>query len=933
MTPLRPRQTSHRGAVMAAGLAVDTRISGEEEARKRILRLPSRGLGVFRIGRVLVVRFHAPFRLHAASAGGAPLIRYGRLLASAPLDADEQEALGAHSSSAGDILVFVDGGMVSAAPLGDDTRVDVSEWVDVSEFSVAGDLLSLGAILPEPRAAITAPAGTVRQSFGMTPLDGDAAATLQALLHPPGKGWTQGGTFAGQARQSWLWRALDALKLGVGGLRRGAPATLRSSARMAGAAAAPLSSPRPSLLTAFRDRFARAVWSSRMGRLLGRRYAAYLALVLDMFDAHDDDNALRHAMPLNDELAAALRPPPLGLPAARADLAIRQKLPAARTSLSLSGALFELLRQRYRSAFERLDARGEIEKAAFVLAELLNATEEAVSYLERHGRLRLAAEVAEARQLPPGLVIRLWFLAGERARAVQIVRLTGAFADAVLRLEQAHKEEGRILRLMWADALASAGAYAAAVDAAWPVAEARHLAGAWIDRAIAVGGPAGARMLARKIRVAPEAFADLRDQALALLDREGEDDAAAVRAFAQELADHEATAETRALAGPAVRRLLRESGDAALRGPTDRLLGMAGPVLGADVRAWQRSHGASLDRAARDQKTVPLQSRPAPIDIHRPADDRGGIAVTDAAALPDGRMLVAAGELGVFLLSRDGKVMTRFAEPTHAIVISDQGDCAILLARRGEMFRVSRLDLVARRLRPWCDARFTRFAPDFDGSVWFVARGDTLYAIDATATRWTHLWKVDERGTVVRAIARDARWMSALIVGQGRCEVWTFELPSITLRRRQPIERDKDGRPVEGMGAVVPHGLVVGWQTEPPAGQDDEDPAIRTIVTDTNGGWKASPLTAPEAPKNIAVSNGWIALPVNELQVADAPSRHVIHLLDSANCAVRMRITVNGAGPARARIQGDRLIVFDGGGRLIAISLSSGAILREHRLT
>jgi hypothetical protein len=129
--------------------------------------------------------------------------------------------------------------------------------------------------------------------------------------------------------------------------------------------------------------------------------------------------------------------------------------------------------------------------------------------------------------------------------------------------------------------------------------------------------------------------------------------------------------------------------------------------------------------------------------------------------------------------------------------------------------------------------------------------------------------------------------MSALIVGQGRCEVWTFELPSITLRRRQPIERDKDGRPVEGMGAVVPHGLVVGWQTEPPAGQDDEDPAIRTIATDTNGGWKASPLTAPEAPKNIAVSNGWIALPVNELQVADAPSRHVIHLLDSANCAVR----------------------------------------------
>jgi hypothetical protein len=78
-----------------------------------------------------------------------------------------------------------------------------------------------------------------------------------------------------------------------------------------------------------------------------------------------------------------------------------------------------------------------------------------------------------------------------------------------------------------------------------------------------------------------------------------------------------------------------------------------------------------------------------------------------------------------------------------------------------------------------------------------------------------------------------------------------------------------------------------------------------------------------------------MALPVNVLQVAHAPScqRHVIHLLDSANRAVRMRIAINGAGPACARIQGDRLIVFDRSGRVIAISLLSGAVLREHRLT
>jgi hypothetical protein len=74
---------------------------------------------------------------------------------------------------------------------------------------------------------------------------------------------------------------------------------------------------------------------------------------------------------------------------------------------------------------------------------------------------------------------------------------------------------------------------------------------------------------------------------------------------------------------------------------------------------------------------------------------------------------------------------------------------------------------------------------------------------------------------------------------------------------------------------------------------------------------------------------------VNELTFAYSPSRwwSVIHLLDTGNRAVRMRIAVHGAGPAGVRIQGDRVIVFDGSGRVMAISLSSGALLREHRLT
>src|SRR5262249_26377745 len=198
------------------------------------------------------------------------------------------------------------------------------------------------------------------------------------------------------------------------------------------------------------------VWS-RLAPLVGRRHAEYLARMLEMFDSNQLDDALRHAIPLNNALESALRQPALRTPSPRKDLAIVPARAPAATSLGLGADLFDGLRQRYRRAFERLVLMGEIEKAAFVLAELLNANEEAVSFLERHHKFRLAAEIAEARRLPPGLVIRQWFLAGERGHAVRVARKTGAFADAVVRLERTHEHEARALRLVWADALASAG--------------------------------------------------------------------------------------------------------------------------------------------------------------------------------------------------------------------------------------------------------------------------------------------------------------------------------------------------------------------------------------------------------------------------------------------------------------------------------------------
>src|SRR5262249_40175530 len=152
------------------------------------------------------------------------------------------------------------------------------------------------------------------------------------------------------------------------------------------------------------------------------------------------------------------------VPQPRKSLTITADRSASRTGIGIVPDIFEDLRRMYGRAFEKLDREGRYEEAAFVLAELLQESEEAVLYLEGHGLYTLAAQLAESRELAPSMIVREWFLAGRIDRAIQIARRSGAFQDAVLWLERSHAKEAERLRLLWADALADAGNYMAAVE-------------------------------------------------------------------------------------------------------------------------------------------------------------------------------------------------------------------------------------------------------------------------------------------------------------------------------------------------------------------------------------------------------------------------------------------------------------------------------------
>ncbi|AUX44440.1 uncharacterized protein SOCE26_059040 [Sorangium cellulosum] len=648
---MRPRRLVHRGVVRAAGFLVDEALAGEAAARRRAVALaPAR---VRRVAAGLLVELRAPAWVDCARAPGAPLVALGGALSAAPLDRGELAAL---APPAGAALLVVGGAVVVVGP-DEGQPEDPAAWLDVSAFGLA-EVAPLGDPLVEPaRAPVEPPPVDLRRALALGPLPREAAQVAQALARgagagaPPPTAELLRRALAGMARLARAIAFLSALL----SRRRGRPAAKGAVVVVARRGRAPGGWYRR-LGAALRSAAARWLVRARLAPFVGRRQAEYLAQTLDMFDAGDLDRALRHAVPIAGGPGGAASPPALTVPTPREQLGIELARTGAASSLYLGHDLLSALRARYRRALERLAAEGRHEEAAFVLAELLGASEEAVSFLERHGRLRLAAELAEGRELAPGLVVRQWILAGDAGRAVRIARRTSAFPDAVARLEPAHREQAAALRLLWADHLASAGAYAAAVDAAWPVESARPLAAAWIERGIEIGGLAGARMLARKARLAPEAFADVAARARALLGDDGAEARLAHAAFGQGLLEGAPTPETRLLARACARALLPRRGEPSVKQLLGRLLAAAGdPLLAADAR---------------------------------------GLAGGDAAAPEDVR--VAAGSSssrGTPPRARDGVVMVLAAQGDPR---EDDGSAGRALPWRGALFAV---------MDEWSDAR------------------------------------------------------------------------------------------------------------------------------------------------------------------------------------------------------------------------------------
>ncbi|MDC0712636.1 bpX6 domain-containing protein [Stigmatella sp. ncwal1] len=867
--PVCPRQHVHRGILEVAAFWFDPALLGEREARERVLAGWTSGASVFEVAGGWLMRLARPRREACATAPGLPLTLESEVLLSAPLSGPERARLAPPAGSA----VLVRAGRAEIFPLDASCRVDVAAWLEVSGWSLLR-VKGLGA--PPPPVTVLEPVAVPQRSaFGPgLPALAPEAQRMRARMKGDAEAGAAPLARSGSVPVPWWtrWRAWLQTRWRRAEPPPGAPAS-GGFVRASGNAARKPPSQARKLFSRFSTWMLR---STPLGALLGQRQAEYVRRLFDMFEQGDLQEALRYAIPLGSKMTEPERVA-LGLPGPRESLTLRPRSGGAASMMVGGTQVYDALKERYRAAFQRLKREGRIDEAAFVLTELLGAHEEAVSFLEEHGRLRLAAELAEGRDLPPGLVVRQWLLAKEPGRAVAIARRSGAFADAVLRLEASRHPEARTLRRLWAETLAETGDFLRAVTVIWPLEEEHPRARAWLEQSLAVGGVGGARALARLVAFFPETFETVRGPVLALLEDGSRERAAERSAFATALSRESQTDAASGFEGAVVRALLRDRA----AGHTRLEMGTLSPLL--------KKPGCGPLRT--DLPKVPAPPRPAwgedsqagVLTEFLAAAEAGPYPIHDAVALSGQRTLVALGEAGVRLLRADGTRVAHFDVPAFALVPSVHEDRLVALAPRGELQRLSRIDLGTRRAVHWCDARVDAFAPTHDGNWWFIAEGDTVMAVDVLESgAFRALWRVSQLEGPVVAVAADSEWLRFVTWNAPSAQYWNYTL--------------------------------------------ENGPTLRSRLAQRSGA--NMPLVAlnPVTGKAERVKNSLFALPW-VLRISQEGLNQEACLYGQHE-RLWGRFVFEGEGPMEARFSGDELLVFDKMGRLLRVDLTEGTVLR-----
>jgi hypothetical protein len=572
--------------------------------------------------------------------------------------------------------------------------------------------------------------------------------------------------------------------------------------------------------------------TSQLSRVLGRRQAAYMRHILELFETGALNEALRHAIPIDGNQPSA--GPAFGTPQARDSLTLTDGGGRA-LGLALGEDLQTYLRKLYRQSFEKLDRDGRVEEAVFVLAELLQARQEALDYLEKKQRYEQAAELALIWDRPPDAIVRLQCLAGNWRAAVAVARRDHAFANAVLQLEGKFPEAARRLRLEWAEALIAQGDWLSATDAIWPIEAERHRAIAWIASAEAAGGQLAGRALVQRACLLPETLQDSNTQLVALRDdpRRANERGAIASALLVMMARYNNSGSKqlgRVLMGAILADQSAGRGALSAKDLQRFLSAYGDPALFADMPPGKLP--AAAPKGLSSSTVVHEWSAP----------ERGPLAVFDAVALDDDQLLLALGESGAAVVDSNGRILRRFSVPAQRIVIATTRQVALLLARRERLWRVSRVDLVTRQVTDLGMIELQYFADTFDGIAWTLAQDTTVRVLDTQHTLGTALWQFNQLPGPVCGLSACANVDQFLIAApNGGYERWQYRLPQRRLVARDDWTSTESG---ESAAVLLPAGgLLELWPCKDATSADD----LHVNFLHAN---KAGTIALPKSPLN-----------------------------------------------------------------------------------
>ena len=909
-----------RGWQNIAGLWLAADLLSPQRRQERVLRLWTLGCRAWRFEEGDVLCFEAPRPMFCESAGGAALCKIGAHgLYGGPLTAQERAAL-----ADADVQLVI-GGQLRALNFAQAQALDPSWILDIDDYALH-DTYDCSRILRVPRQDRLA-SKALREVLGgrIPPPSEERESFLRsASLHSrrdkkDGRARAKAnmrerviGTRDGIA--DWLLSRFPALAGGLGTQADGrGQAGLGSGGSTSSGASVPsrASATQPER---WRQWLVRAALASRAAKLMGMRHGQYLRKLMERFDDGDLTEALRHALPIDgdgrDSLGQAF-----SLPGRRDQLDLSRGK-GSHASFNFGDHARELLRKRYRAAFETLDRQGRIDEAVFVLAELLNARQEALDYLIRHERFAQAADLALAWDMPADTIIRLLMLAGDSERAILVARRDNAFGAAIMMLEAQHPEHALSLRREWGQALVEQGRWLAAVDAVWPDPRSREQAARWLLAAESAGAELSARALVQRACLLPDTVQHYAERIAVLADPYSP--AAPRAAFGQALADCDASNEALSLLATHVLPAL--AADRAIganelqRVHLNRIRALADdPWLSADLPEWSLPNAPQRHRLWESSQAV----------SERMSDGIGLRAPSDVAALGNGRYLAALGEAGAAVFDRSGRCLHRYVVPAFRLVIGDSGQVALALAKRDSVWRIARLNLVSHEIVDLGAMPLQFFADRFDGISWSVVTGERIAVIDAARTSLDVLWSVGDLGgpvTQARFLARDELF---LVPGGSEISVWHYRAaPRRSLVSRNPIRMD------EGQSVLLdPQMITAKLQTTP---KDNGEVRFECAVHPQTWGLD---LTAPEpvagAMSAEPLEFGMIPIAEGFLAMVYGAQRMRLHLIKRGAIASPMRCVARIDWPlaeVHVREQPGRLLLFDGQGRVMEIETETSRV-------